>query len=89
MTTEVLENKCLSVQKWLQSCFNRVYYIPAEYRHLIIPQETRSRTSQPHLMLRSDTQQQILVFTLPWEDSVDEACERKMLRYNELAAEVE
>lgn len=89
MTTQVLENKCLSVQKQLNSCANRAYYSPAECRHLIIPQEAVRRTSRPHLMLRSDTQQQILVFAFPGEDSAVEACKRKMLRYNDSAEEVE
>lgn len=44
-------------------------------------------------MLRSDTQRQIVVFTLSWEDTVDAVYKKKkkkeMLRYTELAAEVE
>lgn len=71
------------------SSLGQTHCSPAKYRHLIIPQEVVSRTSRPALMLWSGTQQQILAFTLPWEDAVDEAYKRKMLRCAGMPAEVE
>ena len=44
----------------------------------MITQEVVSLKSKQDLMLWSEMQQQMLAFTLQWEDVVDEAHERKM-----------
>ena len=58
---------------------------------LIFPLEIAATTLRPDLVLWSSTCKLIYIIelTVPWEDSIEEAHERKKLRYSNLAAEAE
>lgn len=58
---------------------------------LVVPQEIVSTNLRPDLVLWSTSQQRVyfIELTVPWEDSVEEAYERKKLKYADLAAEAE
>ena len=60
-------------------------------RRLIFPPEIATTTLRPDLVLWSNTRKLVYIIelTVPWEDNVEEAYERKKLRYSNLAAEAE
>ena len=60
-------------------------------RQLVFPKEIATTTLRPDLVLWSPSQKKVFIIelTVPWEDAVDEAYERKHLRYAELAAEAQ
>ncbi|KAK7886737.1 hypothetical protein WMY93_026358 [Mugilogobius chulae] len=60
-------------------------------QRLIFPAEIVSTNLRPDLVLWSPSLRKVLIveLTVPWEDSVDEAYERKSLKYSDLAAEAE
>ncbi|MDF4285595.1 hypothetical protein P3436_25190, partial [Vibrio parahaemolyticus] len=58
---------------------------------LVVPQEIVSTSQRPDIVLWSVSQRIVyfIELTVPWEDSVEEAYERKKLRYADLRAEAE
>lgn len=60
-------------------------------RQLVFPPEIATTTLRPDLVLWSPSLKKVFIIelTVPWEDAVDEAYERKHLRYAELAAEAQ
>uniref|UniRef100_A0A3B3B355 Reverse transcriptase domain-containing protein n=1 Tax=Oryzias melastigma TaxID=30732 RepID=A0A3B3B355_ORYME len=60
-------------------------------RRLVFPSEIATTTLRPDLVLWSNSCRVVYIIelTVPWEDSLDEAYERKKLRYSDLAAEAE
>lgn len=60
-------------------------------RQLVFPREIATTTLRPDLVLWSPSLKKVYIIelTVPWEDAVDEAYERKHLRYAELAAEAQ
>ena len=57
---------------------------------LVVPQEISSTNLRPDLVLWSSRMRVYFIgLTVPWEDLVVEAYERKKLRYEELGAEAE
>ena len=58
-------------------------------RQLVFPPEIATTTLRPDMVLWSRSLNNVFIIelTVPWEDSVDEAYERKHLRYDDLAAE--
>ncbi|KAK0146192.1 Retrovirus-related Pol polyprotein from type-2 retrotransposable element R2DM [Merluccius polli] len=58
-------------------------------RQLVFPPEIAVTTLRPDMVLWSHTLKKVFIIelTVPWEDSIDEAYERKHLRYADLAAE--
>lgn len=60
-------------------------------RQLVFPPEITTTTLRPDIVLWSPSikKDHIIKLTVPWDNSVDEAYERKYLRYAELAAEAE
>lgn len=58
-------------------------------QQLMFPPEISATTLRPDMVLWSPSLKKgyIINLTVPWEDSVAEAYERKYLRYAELAAE--
>ena len=60
-------------------------------RRLVFPPEIAMTTLRPDLVLWSNTCKLVYIIelTVPWEDAVEEAYERKKLRYSNLAAEAE
>ncbi|MDG2555412.1 hypothetical protein P7M41_25800, partial [Vibrio parahaemolyticus] len=58
---------------------------------LVVPQEIVCTRQRPDLVLWSVSQRIVyfIELTVPWEDSVEEAYERKKLRYADLGAEAE
>ena len=60
-------------------------------RQLVFPKEIATTTLRPDIVLWSPSKKKALIIelTVPWEDAVDEAFERKHLRYAELAAEAQ
>ncbi|XP_061116493.1 NACHT, LRR and PYD domains-containing protein 3-like, partial [Conger conger] len=60
-------------------------------RQLVFPPEIATTTLRPDMVLWSPSRRKVFIIelTVPWEDSVDEAYERKHLRYAELAAEAQ
>lgn len=60
-------------------------------RRLVFPPEIAITTLRPDIVLWSPSLKKVFIIelTVPWEDSVDEAYERKQLRYAELAAEAQ
>ena len=60
-------------------------------RQLVFPPEIATTTLRPDLVLWSPSLKKVYIIelTVPWEDRVDEAYERKHLRYAELAAEAQ
>jgi len=60
-------------------------------QRLIFPPEIATTNLRPDIVLWSESAciVQLIELTVPWEDAVDEACERKKLRYAHLASEAE
>ena len=60
-------------------------------KQLVIPAEIVTTTLRPDLILWSVSTKTfyIIELTVPWEGAVDEAYERKSLKYAELAAQAE
>ena len=60
-------------------------------RRLIFPPEIATTTLRPDLVLWSNNCKLVYIIelTVPWEDAVEEAYERKKLRYSNLAADAE
>ena len=60
-------------------------------RQLVFPPEIATTTLRPDLVLWSPSLKKVYIIelTVPWEDAVDEAYERKHLRYADLAAEAQ
>ena len=60
-------------------------------QRLIFPPEIAATNLRPDLVLWSKTCRRVFIveLTVPWEDAIDEASERKRLRYANLAAEAE
>ncbi|MGH0150319.1 UNVERIFIED_CONTAM: hypothetical protein FKN15_050191 [Acipenser sinensis] len=60
-------------------------------QRLIFPPEIATSNLRPEIVLwsRSACIVHLVELTVPWEDAVDEAYERKKLRYSEIAAEAE
>ncbi len=60
-------------------------------QRLIFPPEIATTTLLPDLVLWSNSCQltYIIKLTVPWEDAIEEAYERKNLHYSNLAAEAE
>ena len=60
-------------------------------QRLIFPPETATTTLRPDLVFWSNSclLAYIIELTVPWEDAIEEAYERKKLRYSNLAAEAE
>lgn len=60
-------------------------------QRLTVPSEIAITNLRPDLVLWSNSQRMVyfVELTVPWEDAVQEAFERKKLRYTELAAEAE
>jgi hypothetical protein len=58
-------------------------------RQLVFPPEIATTTLRPDMVLWSRSLNKVFIIelTVPWENSVDEAYERKHLRYADLAAE--
>ncbi|KAL6484312.1 hypothetical protein MHYP_G00063570 [Metynnis hypsauchen] len=58
-------------------------------KQLVFPSEIATTTLRPDLVLWSPSLRKVYMveLTVPWEDSMEEAYERKHLRYSELAAE--
>ncbi len=58
---------------------------------LIFPPEIITTNLRPDLILWSTSQKLLYIveLTVPWESAVDEACERKSLKYTDIAAEAE
>ncbi|XP_059360386.1 taste receptor type 1 member 3-like [Carassius carassius] len=58
-------------------------------RQLVFPPEIATTTLRPDMVLWSLSLKKVFIIelTVPWKDSVDEAYERKHLRYADLAAE--
>lgn len=56
---------------------------------LVFPSEIATTTLRPDLVLWSPSIKKVYIveLTVPWEDSMEEAFERKHLRYSDLAAE--
>ncbi|KAE8284703.1 hypothetical protein D5F01_LYC16136 [Larimichthys crocea] len=54
---------------------------------MVFPSEIATTTLRPDLMLWSPSLKKLVDLTVPWEDSMEEAYERKHLRYSELAAD--
>jgi hypothetical protein len=59
-------------------------------RQLVFPPEIVTTTLRPDMVLWSSSLKKVFIIelTVPWEDSVGEAYERKHLRYGDLATEV-
>ena len=60
-------------------------------QRLSVPSEIAITNLRPDLLLWSNSQRMVyfIELTVPWEDNVEEAFERKKLRYTELAAQAE
>ena len=60
-------------------------------QQLIFPAEIAATTLRPDLVLWSPSLKSVYIaeLTVPWENAVEEAYERKKLRYTELAAEAQ
>ena len=60
-------------------------------QRLIFPPEIAATNLRPDLVLWSKSSRRVFIveLTVPWEDAIDEAFERKRLRYAGLAAEAE
>ncbi|MGH0144990.1 UNVERIFIED_CONTAM: hypothetical protein FKN15_057550 [Acipenser sinensis] len=60
-------------------------------QRLVFPPEIATTNLQPGIVLWSGSARlvHLVVLTVPWEDAVDEAYERKKLQYTQLAAEAE
>lgn len=60
-------------------------------QQFVFPPEIGTPTLRPDLVLWSPSLKKVYIIELTghWEDSVDEACKRKHLRYSELAAEAQ
>ncbi|MGH0145913.1 UNVERIFIED_CONTAM: hypothetical protein FKN15_040099 [Acipenser sinensis] len=60
-------------------------------QRLIFPPEVATTNLQPDIVLLSGSERlvHLVELTVPWEDAVDEAYERKKLRYAQLATEAE
>ncbi|KAL3973956.1 proto-oncogene serine/threonine-protein kinase Pim-1 [Sarotherodon galilaeus] len=60
-------------------------------RRLIFPTEIKTTTLRPDLVLWSTSQKlaYVIELTVPWEEAIEEAFERKKLQYANLAAEAE
>ena len=58
-------------------------------KQLVFPPEIATTTLRPDLVLWSPSLKKVYIIelTVPWEDAMEEAYERKHLRYSELAAE--
>lgn len=58
-------------------------------KQLVFPSEIATTTLRPDLVLWSPSIKKVYIIelTVPWEDSMEEAYERKHLRYADLAAE--
>ncbi|XP_067296059.1 cilia- and flagella-associated protein HOATZ isoform X1 [Pseudorasbora parva] len=61
------------------------------YQRLTFPPEIAATNLHPDLVLWSKSCRHVFIIemTVPWEDAIDEAFERKRLRYANLAAEAE
>ena len=61
------------------------------HQRLVFPPEIATTTLRPDMVLWSNSCQlaYIIELTVPWEDALEEAFERKKLRYSNLAAEAE
>lgn len=60
-------------------------------QQLIFPAEIAATTLRPDLVLWSPSLKSVYIaeLTVPWENAVEEAYERKKLRYTELAADAQ
>ncbi|KAL7851321.1 hypothetical protein AOLI_G00216770 [Acnodon oligacanthus] len=60
-------------------------------QQLIFPPEIAATTFRPDLVLWSPSLKSVYIteLTVPWENAIEEACERKKLRYTELAADAQ
>ena len=60
-------------------------------QQLVFPAEIAATTLRPDLVLWSPSLKSVYIteLTVPWENSVEEAYERKKLRYTELAADAQ
>lgn len=58
-------------------------------RQLVFPPEIITTTLRPDRVFPSVKKFFIIELTVPWEDSLEEAYERKYIRYAELAAETQ